>query len=221
MKINLKLKLKNVVFLLILLKMCAGFTQNPIVKKRIVIDVGHGGKDSGAIGLNGILEKDVVLNIAKEIVRLNRTILDDKLDIYLTRYRDTFISLTARSKLPKALKADLFISIHCNASKSSSKGMEVYVFNSKIEELNIKKSIALGSTVLNESSQNLHLKKRGIKFGDFQVLRETIIHCPAILIEIGFVTNADEADYFLKTRNAKAVALAILLGTNKYFKHEL
>jgi len=161
------------------------------------------------------------LNISKEIVRLNRTILDDKSDIYLTRYRDTFISLATRSKLSKALKAHLFISIHCNASKSSFKGMEVYVFNSKIEELNIKKSIALGSSVLSESSQNLHLKKRGIKFGDFQVLRETIIHCPAILIEMGFVTNADESDYFLKTQNTKAVALAILLGTDKYFKHEL
>ena len=112
MEINLKLKLKNVVFLLILLKMCAGFAQNPTAKKRIVIDVGHGGKDSGAIGINEIQEKTVVLNIAKEIVKLNRTILDNKLDIYLTRYRDTFISLADRSKLPKTLKADLFISIH-------------------------------------------------------------------------------------------------------------
>lgn len=216
MKINLKLKLKNVVFLLILLKMCAGFAQNPTAKKRIIIDVGHGGKDSGAIGINEIQEKTVVLNIAKEIVKLNRTILDNKLDIYLTRYRDTFISLADRSKLTKTLKVDLFISIHCNASKSSSKGMEVYVFNSKTEAFNIKKSIGLGLSVLNESTQNLHLKKRGVKFENFQVIRETIINCPAILIETGFVTNDDEADYFLKPQNISAVALAILLGTNKY-----
>jgi N-acetylmuramoyl-L-alanine amidase len=57
MEINLKLKLKNVVFLLILLKMCAGFAQNPTAKKRIIIDVGHGGKDSGAIGINEIQKK--------------------------------------------------------------------------------------------------------------------------------------------------------------------
>lgn len=221
MEKNLKLKLKNVVFLLILLKICAGFAQNPTAKKRIVIDVGHGGKDSGAIGINGIQEKDVVLNIVKEMVKLNRTILNDKLEIFLTRYRDTFISLADQSKLAKTLKADLFISIHCNASKSSSKGMEVYVFNSKTEALNIKKSIGLGLSVLNESTQNLNLKKRGVKFGNFQVLRETIIHCPAILIETGFVTSDDEADYFLKSQNISAVALAILLGTNKYFKHEL
>jgi len=142
--------------------------------------------------------------------------LNDKLEIFLTRYRDTFISLADRSKLPKALNADLFISIHCNASKSSSKGMEVYVFNSKTDPFNIKNSIGLGLSVLNESTQNLHLKKRGLKFGNFQVLRETIIHCPAILIETGFVTSNDEADYFLKPQNISAVALAILLGTNKY-----
>lgn len=216
MEINLKLKLKNVIFLLILLKMCAGFAQNPTARKRIIIDVGHGGKDSGAIGINGIQEKDVVLDIAKEIVKLNRTILDNKLDIYLTRYRDTFISLDNRSKLPKILKADLFISIHCNASKSSSKGMEVYVYNSKTEAFNIKKSIGLGLSVLNESTQNLHLKKRGLKFGNFQVLRETTTCCPAILVELGFITNYDEADYLLESKNIRAKALAILMGLYNY-----
>ncbi|MGV8946505.1 MAG: N-acetylmuramoyl-L-alanine amidase family protein [Lutibacter sp.] len=214
MKIKLKLKLKNVVFLLILLKMCAGFTQNPTAKKRIVIDVGHGGKDSGAIGINGVLEKDVVLNIAKEIVRLNRTILDDKLDIYLTRYRDTFVSLATRSKLPEALKADLFISIHCNASKSLSRGMEVYIH--KLDSPNTKTSIAFGVSVLDEATQKLGFKERGVKFADFQVLRETVTFCPAILIETGFVTNADEADYFLAANNIKAMALAVLLGIINY-----
>jgi N-acetylmuramoyl-L-alanine amidase len=158
----------------------------------------------------------VVLNIAKEIVKLNRTILDNKLDIYLTRYRDTFISLADRSKLPKTLKADLFISIHCNASKSSSKGMEVYVFNSKTDAFNIKKSIGLGLSILNESTQNLHLKKRGVKFENFQVLSENIIFCPTVLIEMGFVTDTDEANYFLVYQNIRAMALAVLMGLNNY-----
>jgi len=221
MERNLKMKFKNVVFLLILLKMCTGFSQNPTVKKRIVIDVGHGGRDSGAIGVNGILEKEVVLNIAKEIVKLNKTILNNKLEIFLTRYRDIFISLADRSKLPKALKADLFISIHCNVSKGSSKGMEVYVFNSKNEAFNHRKSIALGLSVLNESAQNQHLKKRGLKFENFQVLRETTVFCLGILIETGFVSNTDEADYFLITQNISAVALAILMGINNYLNTRL
>ena len=212
MKMYLKKTLKNVSFVILMLQMCFVFAQ----EKVIVIDVGHGGKDTGAIGINGIQEKDVVLNIAKVIVKLNKVILGDKFDIYLTRYQDTVISLTDRSKLSKALNADLFISLHCNASKGSSKGMEVYVFNSKTEAFNIKKSIGLGVSVLNESTQNLHLKKRGVKFENFQVLRETTVFCPAILIETGFVTNEDEADYFLKSQNTSAVALAILLGANKY-----
>ena len=63
--------------------------------------------------------------------------------------------------------------------------------------------------------------KVGVKFANFQVLRETITFCPAILIELGFVTNADEADYFLKTKNIKAMALTIILGITNYLKLEL
>jgi N-acetylmuramoyl-L-alanine amidase len=208
------MKLKNVVFLLAMLKMCFLFSQNFDALKRIIIDVGHGGKDSGAIGINGIQEKDVALNIAKEIIRLNKTILNDKLDIYLTRYSDTFIALSDRSRLAKVLTANVFVSLHCNASQSRSKGIEVYVHDP--EKLHIKESIALGLSILNESSSKLGFEKRGVKFADFQVLRETIDFCPAILIELGFVTNNDEAYYFLKPKNIKAMALAILVGIYNY-----
>ena len=75
--------------------MCVVFGQNSIQQKRIIIDVGHGGKDTGAIGINGIQEKDIVLNIANEIIRHNKMILDNRFDIYLTRYRDTLISASA------------------------------------------------------------------------------------------------------------------------------
>jgi N-acetylmuramoyl-L-alanine amidase len=199
-----------------MLKMCLLFGQNLDARKRIVIDVGHGGKDSGAIGINGIQEKDVVLNVAKEIIRLNKTILDDKLDIYLTRYYDTFITLADRSMLAKVLKANVFVSLHCNASPTSSKGIEVYVHNS--EKLNIKESIALGLSVINESYSKLGFEKRGVKFADFQVLRDMTYFCPTILVELGFVTNKDEADYFLKPENIKAKALAILKGIFNYLK---
>ena len=64
----------------------------------IIIDVGHGGKDAGAIGVNGIKEKDVVMDIATAILRLNNE-LEKPLDIYLTRYSDTLISLSDRTEL--------------------------------------------------------------------------------------------------------------------------
>jgi N-acetylmuramoyl-L-alanine amidase len=191
-----------------------------------VIDVGHGGKDPGAICINDIQEKDVVLNIAREIIRLNKTILDGKFDIYLTRYRDTFVSLAGRARLTRTLKAGAFLSLHCNASKSipqngkaGSKGMEVYVHNSK--NLNTKESISLGLAILNESTQKLGFKKRGVKFANFQVLRETTAFCPAILVELGFITNTDEAGYFLKSKNIKAMALAILFGIKNCLNTEL
>ncbi len=214
MKINLKKLLKNVIFLIMVLKMCIVFAQNPTLKKRIVIDVGHGGIDTGAIGLNGIREKDVVLNIATEIVLLNDSLLDSNFDIYLTRYKDTLISLSNRSRLAKILRADIFVSLHCNASQVVSRGIEVYIHNS--DKPNTKESISLGLSVLSESTHNLGFIKRGVKFANFQVLRETIAFCPTILTELGFVTNLNEADYFLNPTNIRALALAILMGITNY-----
>tara|TARA_B100000953_G_C17911586_1_gene387777 strand:+ start:216 stop:551 length:336 start_codon:yes stop_codon:yes gene_type:complete len=105
------------------------FGQEISNQKIIVRDPEHCGKDSVAIGINSIQEKNVVLNIAKEILKLNRNI-EDPFDIYLTRYSDTLISLSDRTKLDKSLKADIFISLHCNHSDNpNARGIEVYVAN--------------------------------------------------------------------------------------------
>ena len=218
-----KMNVKKLLFLLILFKMCVGFAQESTHKKRIVIDVGHGGYDTGAIGINGIKEKEVVLNIAREIIVLNRRVLDSKFDIYLTRYRDTFVSLADRGKLAKALKTDLFMSLHCNAANYSAKGMEVYVQKSSNKKIisHIKNSIQLGLFVLVESNKELHIKNRGIQFGNFQVLRETIALCPSILIETGYISSKDEAEYYTKASNTRAIALAILLGIYKNYNDTL
>ena len=181
--------LKNVSFVVLLLKICLVFGQ----KKVVIIDPGHGGKDSGAIGINGTYEKDVVLNVAKEVLNLNNSLFDNEFAIYLTRYTDTLISLSDRSRLTKILKADVFVSLHCNASRNASRDIEVYVHHS--ESQNTKTAITLGISILNESSQRLGFEKRGVKFANFQVLRKTISYCPAVLVEMGFMTNADEIDY--------------------------
>ncbi|MEY8781099.1 N-acetylmuramoyl-L-alanine amidase [Allomuricauda sp. XS_ASV26] len=183
----------------------------------IVIDPGHGGTDSGAIGINDALEKDVVLSVAKEIIVLNKTIFDERFAIYLTRYTDTLISLKDRGQLTRALKADVFVSLHCNALPKTSKGMEVYVHDPKTLQPHIKKSIGLGVSILIESTGKLGFKGRGVKFANFQVLRETVAHCSSVLVEMGFMTHADEADYYLKKKNIRAMALAILMGLYNYF----
>jgi N-acetylmuramoyl-L-alanine amidase len=204
-----------------LLQIGSCFAQNARPRKIIMIDPGHGGKDSGAIGINGILEKDVVLNISKEISKLNQTLFEGDFDIYLTRYKDTLIALRDRSKLTQNLKADLFISLHCNASSNSSRGIEMYVHNTNQEEVLLKKSIALGLCILEESTLKLGFEQRGVRFANFQVLRENGTFCPAVLLEMGFVTNADEAEYLLKLTNIRAMALTILMGMHNYLNNGL
>lgn len=218
MLITLKLlscrRLKNVVFVILLLKICLIFGQ----KKVVIIDVGHGGNDTGPIAQNGLKEKDVVLNVAKEIIKLNKSLFEESLDIYVTRYKDTLISLSDRNRLAKALDADVFVSLHCNASPVVSKGIEVYIHNSDKEHS--KASIGLGLSILNEATEKLGFIKRGVKFANFQVLREAENY-PSVLVEMGYMTNADEADYYEKPKNIRAMALSILMGIINYLKLEL
>ena len=210
---KMKIRPKNVIFLLMLLKMCFIFGQSTAPKKLIVIDVGHGGKDTGAIGINGILEKDVVLQLAKEILMLNKG--QGNLDIYLTRYSDSFISLTDRTRLARGLKADVFISLHCNHAKNpGTTGTEVYVANTTLSQ-NLSQSIYLAHQIHSGITSNLGIKSRGVKFANFQVLRETIRSCPSILIELCFLSNWDEAEYLSENSNLKALAFSILITLNK------
>ena len=205
---KMKIRPKNVIFLLLLLKMCFIFGQPTTPKKILVIDVGHGGKDAGAIGINGIMEKDVVLQLANEIIRLNEG--QNDLEIYLTRYSDSLISLTDRTKLARALKADVFISLHCNHAKNpDATGTEVFVANAAITQ-NLRQSIFLAHQIHSGITTNFGIKSRGVKFANFQVLRETIALCPSILIELCFLSNWDEAKYLSENSNLKALAFSIL-----------
>lgn len=209
----MKKVLKNVSFVILLLKMCIIFGQETVVvQKRIVIDVGHGGKDSGAIGINGIQEKDIVLKIVKEIVSLNEK-SETPLDIYLTRYVDTLISLSDRTKLAKILNADMFVSLHCNHSDNSkARGIEVYVGKNKSR--NSKESVWFAYELQNQIKRQLGFESRGVKFSNFQVLRETVDYCPSILVELGFLSNWDEIGYFQNIESIEVLAILIL----KYLK---
>ena len=80
----------------------------------ILLDPGHGGKDPGAIGKRGLIEKDVVLALAQEINSLATK--DSLMEIYLTRSTDRLVPLKERTRLSKHLNADLFVSLHCNHS---------------------------------------------------------------------------------------------------------
>ncbi len=108
--------------------------KNTIVKKKyraiktVVIDPGHGGKDPGAVGPGGLKEKNVVLSIGKKVGK----ILKEKygMKVIYTRNRDVFIPLNERTEIANSKKADLFISIHTNASrKRGTRGIETYFLN--------------------------------------------------------------------------------------------
>ena len=95
---------------------------------KIVIDAGHGGHDTGTIGPNGLLEKDVVLDVAKRLGRLLETRLGA--EVIYTRRDDTFIPLETRTAVANRARADLFISIHANSSHDAdARGVETYYLN--------------------------------------------------------------------------------------------
>jgi N-acetylmuramoyl-L-alanine amidase len=182
-------------------------------KKIIVIDPGHGGKDSGAVGVNRILEKDVVLNIAEQIVEINETTFKNQFEIYLTRYKDTLISLSDRTKLAKTLKADIFISLHCNYSDNpNARGLEMYV--SKKQGKYSRESVLLAYDLQKGLKENIGFESRGVKFVNFQVLRTTVDFCPTALLEMGFLSNCLDSYYFLKPHRTFLVALSILNAVN-------
>lgn len=207
-KLKRKKWLKSVSFVILLLKSCLIFGQNVDAKKIIVIDPGHGGKDAGAIGKNGAMEKEVVLNIAKAVLELNDKSKSPPLNVYLTRYTDTLISLSDRTKLAITLNADVFVSLHCNHSDyPNARGVEVYVSNQN-------STFSDGATRLafqlqSELNKKLGFESRGVKFANFQVLRGTIKYLPSVLVELGFLSNQYEVNYFVKPEFLNALALVI------------
>ncbi|SDR98762.1 N-acetylmuramoyl-L-alanine amidase [Gillisia sp. Hel1_33_143] len=210
----MKKVLKNVSFVILLLKMCFIFGQETSAQKRIIIDVGHGGKDSGAIGINGVKEKDVVLDIALELLKLNKQ-SKNPMDIYLTRYSDTLISLTDRSKLSKVLEADVFISLHCNHSDNpNARGVEVNV--AKANSQYTKDATWLAFQLQAVLNKELGFESRGVKFANFQVLRETVGYCSSVLFELGFLSNGDESKYISDFINIERIALSILLSIQNH-----
>lgn len=169
--------------------------------KKLIIDLGHGGTDSGAIGPNGTHESDIVLAIGKE---LNELLKGCNLEVKFTRLSDKYIPLQERSKIANDFKSDYFLSIHINsASDKSVRGVEVWQYSNKNDKLN-----KFSNDLCNDISKIFNIKNRGLKLSkDLSVLRNTTM--PAALIEVDFISSA-QAEKDLKTNaNIKAVSMAI------------
>lgn len=135
--------------------------------KKIVLDPGHGGKDPGAIGVDGVAEKDVVLRIAKKLAaKLKREM---GVEVVLTRKDDSFVPLEDRTAIANAEDADLFISLHMNASPNEeARGIETYYLDATSDEASIRlaarengtsrKNISDLQLILSSLTQNMKLE---------------------------------------------------------------
>lgn len=149
---------------------------------RIIIDPGHGGKDPGAIGINGRREKDITLTICHYMAGI---LLHGGHEPILTRYRDIDVSLSNRGSFARNNNGELFVSVHCNSfNNSSANGFEIYYHPAADLD-----SISLSRSIHDVVIANTNLRSRGIKASNFQVLRDTYKFMPAVLIETGFISN--------------------------------
>ena len=157
------------------------------MKLRIVIDAGHGGKDSGAIGFNGTKEKDLNLIYAKKLFDLLSA--DQKFDPIMTRDVDTYISLTARAEKAIDTNGHVFLSVHCNASVSRKPNdVQMYYYSAKKD-----KPLAEALFKMVDKIDGFTSKWSRTIFGNFYVLRKLKdTNVPACLIEIAFISNKND-----------------------------
>jgi TonB-dependent SusC/RagA subfamily outer membrane receptor len=176
----------------------------------VVIDAGHGGNDNGAVSASGLKEKDIDLEIAKKIGELNS---NDHIKILLSRKDDISVDVKDRVEFAKVNNADLFISIHVNASDKDHSGENG--FSVIIDKNNSENNKLLASAIVNELKKIYTTQNTiGVRTQGVWVLDNNI--CPSALIECGYITSpADEAFISVKS-NQEKIARNILDGIVKY-----
>jgi len=174
---------------------------------RVVIDAGHGGKDPGAKSCLGYYEKTINLQVAKKIAYLLR---QRGLTVIMTRDNDTFVKLEERAQIANRGNAQLFVSIHADsAARSSARGFTTYVAKSASWSAQ-KAARGIGQTMSGTGLDNL-----GVRKADYQVLVRT--QCPAVLVELGYLSNYQEARLLRDNGFQNRLAQAIAEGIFDYF----
>ncbi|CAH2717213.1 hypothetical protein BACCIP111895_04403 [Neobacillus rhizosphaerae] len=174
--------------------------------KTIVLDPGHGGGDNGTTGASGTLEKDLTLRTA--------LLLYDKLraagaNVYLTRNNDSYLSLPLRVNTAVAYRADAFISLHYDSNVDRSvRGMTGYYYHSFQQ--------SLAETLYASMVGQTKLKNRGVRLGDFHVIREN--SQKAVLMELGYLSNPEEELTLNSGQFQENAASGLFDGLARYFK---
>lgn len=169
---------------------------------RVCCDPGHGGPPAPGLNYgaaaNGAVEKDIVLSIALEMRRLFPS-------VRLTRSTDVSMSLSERARVANAAKADIFISLHCNAytPRPDARGWEIFSASGSSSGQLLAQQIHDGVFPVFPSDW----PNRGLKTANYTVLTAT--NMPAVLLEFGFLTNPTDAAWLRKTSSQTALAQAI------------
>ncbi|MCS7234727.1 MAG: N-acetylmuramoyl-L-alanine amidase family protein [Armatimonadota bacterium] len=170
----------------------------------VAIDPGHGGKDPGAIGATGLVEKDVVLDVG---LRLRDALRRQGVRAVMTRESDVFVDLADRVPIALRAGATVFVSVHANATtRGVIRGVETYYLKPD--------SVLLATLIQEELGRSVGIPDRGIRTANFKVLRDSPI--PAVLVEVGYLTNLEDEALLRTPAFRQRVAEAIGRGVVRF-----
>ena len=178
---------------------------------RIVIDAGHGDRDTGSVGPRGTREKDIVLDIALRLGRLAQDQLG--MEVIQTRMTDKLVKLEERPQIANRSGADLMVSIHCNSARNANvRGIETYyLLNNGSKKLAtfLQRHLYAGL-----SKHSPSIRDRGVRRRRFVVLRGA--EQPAALVEVAFLTNRHDEALLVKPSFRQEVAELLLKGVKAF-----
>lgn len=173
----------------------------------VVVDAGHGGPDPGAIGRNDLRETEITLDIAQQVSRELEAI---GITTKMTRTEEYDLDLAPRVNMAEQLNADLFVSIHANSlnlNRPDVNGVETYYYNS---------GLGLAEDIHQNILKAVQIRDRGVRKARFYVLTRTSM--PAVLVETGFVTGAEDSvklrNPLFRTKMAEAIAQGVTENLN-------
>jgi N-acetylmuramoyl-L-alanine amidase len=181
-------------------------------KKIVIIDAGHGGSDPGTTGYSSKYEKDFTLPLALKVQAL--LLKEPDIEVIMTRESDVYPTRTERVQLANKLMADVFVSIHGNSVLKSPQvtGTETFYYKRS-------SSKDLADVIHKHLIEAIGLKDRGVKEKSLQVIRETTM--PAVLLEIGFLSNPEEEALMRSDSFQNIAAQAIVDGIKEYLGIEV
>ena len=183
-----------------------GLPSVPVGRYKVVIDPGHGGPDPGAVGINGLRETDVVLDICLQMARLLQA---RGVQVLMTRTSEVDVDLPPRVSLANSSGADLFVSVHANAlsmARPDVNGIETFYFEGAGASAR-RLAAALQQQMLAISPGS---PDRGVRTGRFFVIRRTVM--PSALVEMGFLTGAIDSRRLADASFRRRMALALSAG---------